>query len=118
MYGNAMEKDTSIFKYFREGDIVLDYEGSCWKNRKFRIARLFGQRYNPMCLAYFAGCEESWQTHSNLSVNNIILVGSGRRPMARIATPLLVKLIKAGNIEAKREFIIRSNVKKYKHRLS
>ena len=113
-----MKKANSIFKYFREGDTVLDYEGSCWKNRKFRIARFFGERYSLMCLAYFAGREESWQTHSNLAVNDIILIGARRRPMERVATPILVKLIKTGNIEAKREFIIRSNLKKYKHRLT
>ena len=109
--------DPTKFKYFREGDIVLDYEGSCWRNRKFRIERLFGERYCPMCLGYFAGREKCWETHSNLCINNIVLVGARRRPMLKVPTPLLVKLIKTGNVEAKREFIIRSNVKKYKHRL-
>lgn len=110
--------DPNKFKYFREGDIVLDREGSCWRNRKFRLVRFFGEKYCPMCLGYFAGMEECWETHSNLCVNDIILVGARRRPMLKVSTPLLVKLIKAGNMEAKREFIIRSNVKKCKNRLT
>ena len=109
--------DPSKFKYFRTGDIVLDREGSVWKNRRFTIASFFGERYSPMCLAYFTGREREWTTHSNLCVKDIILVGARHRPMSRVNQAVLVKLIKVGNIEAKREFIIRSNIQKYKARL-
>lgn len=110
--------DPSKFKYFKVGDIVLDFEGSHWDKRKFRIASFFGEKYCPLCLAYFAGREECWATHSNLCVKDIILIGARRRPYERVPDPLLVKLIKTGNLEAKREFIIRSNRKKYAHRLT
>lgn len=110
--------DPSKFKYFRIGDIVLDREDSCWGNRRFTIASFFGERYCPMCLGYFTGREREWKTHSNLCVRDIILVGARVRPMARVNSTILVKLIKAGNVEAKREFIIRSNCKKYDYRLN
>lgn len=110
--------DPAKFKYFRVGDVVLDAEGSIWKNRKFRIESFFGELYCPMCLAYFVGREKCWQTHSNLCVRDLILIGARVRPMSRVRQSILIKLIKAGNVEAKREFIIRSNLAKYKTRLS
>lgn len=110
-------KNPEKFRYFRTGDIVLDYRGSHWRNRKFRIASFFGERYCPMCSAYYAGREEEWDTHANLCVNDIVLVGARHRPMLKVSQPLLIKLIQKGNVEAKREFIIRSNVKKNQDRL-
>ena len=106
--------DASKFKYFRVGDVVLDCEGSVWKNRRFRIESFFGKAYCPMCLAYFVGREKCWNTHSNLCVNDLILIGARQRPMARVNQAILIKLIKTGNVEAKREFIMRSNLNKYK----
>lgn len=103
--------DPQKFKYFRIGDLVMDYEGSCWKRRIFRIASFFGEKYCPMCLAYFAGREECWNTHSNLCIKDIRLVGARRRPLSKVTQSVLITLMKHGNVEAKREFIIRSNSK-------
>lgn len=105
-------------RYFKQGDIVLNGEHSVWGSRRFTIERFFGVVNNPMCLAYFTGREKCWKTHSNLCVNDLILVGAASRPMARVNQSILLKLIKAGNIEARREFIMRSNCKKYKLKLN
>jgi len=109
--------DPEKFKYFRVGDIVLDDENSCWEDHKFTIASFFGEKYCPMCVGYFTGQERSWKTRSNLRVKVIILIDSLNRPFAKISKPVLIKLIQKGNLEAKREFIMRSNAVKYRSRI-
>lgn len=107
-----------IWKYYKVGDVILDCPSSIWGDRKFRIASFFGTKYCAMCLGYFYGKRECWKTHSNLPIEEIILIDAPRRPFRRTALPLLIKLMQKGNVEAKREFIMRSNNKKYAYRLN
>ena len=106
------EKDNS-FGIYKIGDIVrLKEKDGWWKNTSFEITAFHGNRYCPMCLTNIVGkfYSNGKPQQCNLDTRDITLLGSKKRPLRRIKKVLLIKLLQKNNVEAKREFLIRSNI--------
>lgn len=105
-------KDKKIWKYFKYGDVVRDSENSVWGNKLFVVYFFHGNDYCPLVSAYFQGKEKNNSNVCNLDVREIKLISAPKRPFKNINKKSLLKLMKKGNMEAKREFMIRLNNKK------
>lgn len=112
-----MKKNNSnhnVWGIFRVGDIVKDSKDSVWGNTKFEITYLHGNWYCPLLSADIIGKfhkNSNTPQRCNLDAREVRLVNSVKRPFRKIDKISLVKLMKKGNIEAKREFNIRLNTK-------
>jgi len=95
-------KSKPIHGIFKVGDTVMsrEYFGA----KKFRVEKLHGNSYCPIMFCRSLKKDEIYNLFPNCSV----LVNAEKRPLQRIKTNVLVKLIRKGNVEAKREFIIRN----------
>lgn len=109
----AKENDNpEVWGFFKRGDIVLDFKGSVWGNKKFELHSFNGNAYCPLVSAYFLGAEKKNSNMCNLGTDAIRLIGAKKRPLINVKTSNIIKLRKLGNVEAKREFAIRLNNKK------
>ena len=106
-----MESEKSIYKYFRIGDIVLDYSGSIWGNMHFRIESFHGNWYLPLAYVQQVGYPETNKYKCNFDIRDLRLIGAERRPLRKIEQKSLIRLMSRGIMEAKREFFIRKNIK-------
>lgn|SRR5574344_1447631 len=100
-----------IYKYFKIGDVVLDYPDSCWRKTKFSIRSFYGNTYLPLVWAHQIGQPESNRYMCNLDVRCIRLVGAMKRPLMKVEKKALITMMNKGVVEAKREFMIRLNTK-------
>lgn len=101
----------AIFKYFRKGDIIMDWPHSCWRDTRFVIRGFYGNDYLPLVSAYQLGKPEMNRYMCNFDVRLIRLVGAQRRPLRAVNKRVLGNMIKCGVVEAKREMMIRINSK-------
>lgn len=100
-----------IFKYFKVGDTIIDYPGSCWGEIKFTIRSFFGNDYLPLVHVHQLGKEETNRYMCNFNVRLIRLVGAPKRPLCKVERKTLISMMNRGVVEAKREFMIRLNTK-------
>ena len=100
----------SIFKYFKIGDYVINKE--VWgSKKKFVIDKMYGNAYCPILDVH--PVYES-KTNSNTCLFTVPitkLVGASKRPLAKLKKDVVMKMMRKGNVEAKREFLIRAHNK-------
>ena len=94
----------SVFKYFKIGDYVINKE--VWGSRKkFVIDKMYGNAYCPILDVHPA--YES-KTNSNtclFTISMTKLVGASKRPLIKLKKDIVMKMMRNGNVEAKRELI-------------
>ncbi len=98
--------DKGIHKYFKVGDIVRNEE--IWGNKLFIVDRLFGNSYQPLLMVHPCGQNKTPGNMCNFALSMTKLVNCPKRPLRKIPQSTLIKLLKNGNVEAKREFIMRN----------
>lgn len=111
-----MPKDndnTNVWRYFKRGDIVRDSEDSTWGKTLFRITYFHGNWYCPMVSTEIVGkyYPSGKPQRCNLDVRFIKLISTSKRPYKKLPKKVLIKMMNKGNLEAKREFMIRLNTK-------
>lgn len=99
------------------GDIVLDMRGSYWGNTRFKIEQirkignltlLWARQLNkPIMLTKY---------HCNLLASEACIVDSSVRPMQSVPNRVLLRMMKKGIAEARREFTMRVNSKNLKRK--
>lgn len=94
----------SIYKHFRVGDIIICKP--IWGDKKFIVDKMYGNYYCPILDSHEFGKDRQISTTCLLNPNCCKLVDA-KRPFSKLKKELLLKLLKQGNIEAKREFEIR-----------
>lgn len=95
----------NIWKYFKKGDIVRNE--SIWGDKLFEVEKLCGNSYSPEMIVYFFGKPKTTENMCNFSIRDSKLITSVKRPLKNLKPNIIIKLMKSGNVEAKREFIIR-----------
>jgi len=103
--------DPNVWKYFKKGDIIRDEDDSIWGNKLFEIYFFHGNDYLPLVSAYFVGKSKTNVNMCNFDIRKSKLIRALHRPLKKLKKSVLIMLIKKGNIEAKREFMIRLNTK-------
>ena len=107
-----MESNT-IWKYFKIGDIVKYPE--IWGDDKiFQVYKLSGNSYSPILNVYFYNKPKTTSNLCNFDARKAKLYDSPRRPFRKLSLSNLVKIMNKGNVEAKREFLIRVQHKRLK----
>lgn len=100
-----------VWKYFKHGDIVKDTDDSIWENKLFEINYFHGNDYLPLVSAYLFGKNRSLRYLCNFDIRDLKLVSARKRPFIKINKSSLIKLMRRGNEEAKREMLMRINSK-------
>lgn len=98
-----------IYRYFRLGDIVQNKE--IWGNKLFVIHGFGGNNYLPELYVHPIGKERTVENSCNFDARITKLFFFEKRPLKKLDNKLLLKLIKNGNEDAKREFVIRNRKK-------
>lgn len=101
-----MAYDKHVHKYFKIGDIV-----KCeviWGNQLFTIHGFGGNAYLPELYVHFYGKPQTINNTCNFDLRTTKLVDSNERPLKKIDKKVIIRMIKKGNEEAKRELIMRS----------
>jgi hypothetical protein len=106
-----MEPNKQIHKYFRVDDIVANAD--IWGDALFVVHGFGGNAYLPELYVHRYGKPKTIANSCNWDVRDTELVNAPKRPFKKLKTNMLLKLIKKHNEEAKREFIIRTNIKRY-----
>lgn len=102
--------DPKVWKYFKHGDIVKDEY--VWGDKLFEVHSFHGNWYCPLMSVYMCGKPKTNRNMCNFDVRETKLITAPHRPFRKIPKKTLVKLMSKGNVEAKREFIMRINSKK------
>lgn len=102
----ALNPDRKIHKYFRIGDIVRNEE--IWGKQLFVIHGFGGNYYLPEIYVHPFGKDKTVGNSCNWDVADTKLISCSKRPFRKLDKKVLIKLLKKGNEEAKREFIIRT----------
>lgn len=102
--------DPKVWKYFKHGDIVKDEY--VWGDKLFEAHSFHGNWYCPLMSVYMCGKPKTNGNMCNFDVRETKLITAPHRPFRKIPKKTLVKLMSKGNVEAKREFIMRINSKK------
>lgn len=102
-----------VWSYFKRGDIVEDSEDSVWGNTKFKITGFYGNWYCPLLSADICGkfYPSGNPQCCNLGVREARLINAPHRPFRNMKKVPLLKLMSKGNVEARREFVMRVNTK-------
>ena len=105
--------DHKVWKYFKVGDIVRDGDDSVWGKTKFEIYGFHGNWYCPLLSAYIYNkfYPSGNKQKCNLDVREAKLINAPHRPFRNMKKVPLLKLMSKGNVEARREFLIRVNTK-------
>lgn len=101
-----MAYDKHVHKYFKIGDIV-----KCeviWGNQLFIVHGFGGNTYLPELYVHFYGKPQTISNTCNFDLRITKLVDSNKRPLKKIDKKIIVRMIRKGNEEAKRELIMRS----------
>lgn len=97
----------SIFKYFKIGDYVINKE--VWGlKKKFVIDKMYGNTYCPTLDVHPAYESKTNGNTCLFAVSMTKLVGASKRPLAKLKKDIVMKMMRRGNVEAKREFLIRA----------
>lgn len=97
---------TSIWKYFKIGDIVINR--SIWgSNKKFVIDKMYGNAYCPILDVHTANMPKTIGNTCLFNPNDTTLISAPKRPLSKLNKKMLLKMVRKGNIEAKRELLIR-----------
>lgn len=103
--------DPKIWKYFKYGDIVrCEYT---WGKKLFEVHSFHGNWYCPLMSVYMCGKPRTNGNMCNFLVSETKLITAPHRPFRKMTKRVLIKLMSKGNVEAKREFIMRTNSKKF-----
>jgi len=102
-----------VWRYFKNGDIVRDSEDSIWGKKLFEIYYFHGNSYLPLVSAHFVGKPKTNGNMCNFDLRELKLITAKNRPFKKLKKTALLKLMKKGNVEAKREMIMRINSKKF-----
>lgn len=94
--------DNGIYKV---GDLVKNK--GIWGNVLFVLESFHGNWYNREALVRFHKKEYNPANLCNFSIDEMELISFDKRPFKKLNNKILATLIKKGNIDAKREFIIR-----------
>lgn len=96
----------SIWKYFKIGDVVINK--SVWgSNRKFIIDKMYGNAYCPI-LDVHPKLEAKRNGNTCLfNPDDTTLIDAPKRPLSKLKKAILLTMVRKGNIEAKRELLIR-----------
>ena len=73
---------------------------------------MYGNSYCPILDVHPINRDKTNGNTYLFNVSMVKLVGAARRPLLKLKKDLLLKLMKKGNLEAKREFLIRVYYKK------
>lgn len=103
----------SRFKYFKVGDFVINK--AVWGNKKFIIDKMYGNDYCPIIDVHPINTDKTVGNTCLFAVSETRLIGASKRPFRKVETPALLKILKRGNMEAKRELIIRAYNNKIKN---
>lgn len=96
-----------IFKYFKIGDYVINKE--IWgSKKKFVIDKMYGNAYCPIFDVHPAYESKTNGNTCLFTVSMTKLVGASKRPFAKLKKDIVMKMMRRGNVEAKREFLIRA----------
>ena len=108
-----MSKDSNnkIWKYFKIGDIIRDADDSIWGNKLFEIYSFHGNAYLPLVSVHFVGKPKTNGNMCNFDIRETKLIRAPHRPFKNLKKSALIMLMRKGNIEAKREFMMRLNTK-------
>jgi hypothetical protein len=93
------------YKYYKIGDIVRNE--MVWGDILFVIERFIGNDYAPEAVVHFRNKPLDNGHKCNFGIEEMKLVNSPNRPFKKLKIEVLRKILKTGNEEAKREFIIR-----------
>lgn len=99
------------WKYLKKGDIVRNE--SVWGNKLFEVNSLHGNWYCPLITVYMLGKPKKNENMCNFNANDTKLITTNNRPFKRLFKKNLLKLVSRGNIEARRELMIRVNTKSF-----
>lgn len=99
------KRDQNIWKYFKKGDIVRNEY--TWGNRLFVIDSFHGNWYLPEFNVHPLGKEWTCGNACNFPIYFTKLIDSPNRPFKKLKKDVLIKLMNKGNVEAKREFLMR-----------
>ena len=101
-----MEKSKkNHWKYYKVGDIIICQ--SIWGNKRFIVDKMYGNAWCPILDVHDFGKEKRTSTTCLLNPNDCKLVNSLKRPLTRLSREKVLTMMKKGNTEAKREFLIR-----------
>lgn len=92
----------SYHGYYKKGDVVKDKE--VWGDELFLVEDFGGNAYLPVLHVRFINKKREM----SLPTQTTTLINSGNRPLKKMKTRILIKMLKKGIEEAKREFIIRN----------
>lgn len=95
----------------RVGDIVQERE--LWGNKNFKVLSFHGNDYLLMATALEVGKEMRISNLCNLEVRRLKLISFSPRLLSRLSRKTLTKLVAHGNVEARREMLLRINTKTY-----
>lgn len=98
--------EQNIHKYFKVGDIVRNED--IWGKQLFIVDKLFGNAYQPLLIVRPYGQPKTVGTMCNFVLSMTKLIDCPKRPLKKISQSTLIKLLRNGNVEAKREFIMRN----------
>ncbi len=101
-----------VWKYYKTGDIIRDSEDSVWGKKLFEIDSFHGNAYLPLVTAYMVGKPKTISNMCNFDLRRIKLITCDKRPLRKLQRDAILKIMKKGNVEAKREFMMRLNTKK------
>ena len=98
--------EQNIHKYFKVGDIVRNED--IWGKQLFIVDKLFGNAYQPLLIVHPYGKPKTVGTMCNFVLSMTKLIDCPKRPLKKIPQSTLIKLLRNGNVDAKREFIMRN----------
>lgn len=101
-----MIRNKLIYKYFRKGDIIRNEK--IWGGQLFIIHGFGGNAYCPELYVHFYGKPKTVSNSCNFDLRMVKLIDADKRPLKKVDKKVIIKLIKRGNEEAKRELIMRS----------
>lgn len=110
-----MPYDKRIHKCFKVGDIVKCE--AIWGNKLFTVHGFGGSAYLPELYVHFHGKPQTVSNTCNFDLRITKLVDSEKRPLKKIDKKIIIKMIKKGNEEAKRELIMRSRKQQNKSQI-
>lgn len=103
--------DPKVWKYFKHGDIVRDSDDSIWGKKLFEVHSFHGNWYCPLMSVYFCGKPKTNGNMCNFDIREAKLITAPHRPFRKMNKKALIKLMGKGNVEARREFMMRVNTK-------
>ena len=96
----------NFWKYFKVNDVVIN-EAVWGHNKKFIVDKMYGNTYCPIIEVHPISENKTNGNTCLFSVDGTKLADCWKRPLKKLQKDRVIKLMKKGNVEAKREFLIR-----------